>query len=217
MAEVNATSRNWRFQDLSGRIFGRLTVISHAGKRGEKNCWLCRCECGVQKVIMGESLRSGRAESCGCLNLEMVVARSTTHGKTHTSEFHIWTGIIQRCTDPNSRAFADYGGRGITVCERWRNSFEAFLEDVGPRPTSGHTIERKDNALSYDKDNCEWATRVAQNNNTRRNVFITHNGVTRTIAQWARESGLKYAVLYRRLKAGMSIEEALTIASSANG
>jgi hypothetical protein len=107
--------------------------------------------------------------------------------------------MINRCTNVNNEAYNDYGGRGITVCDRWLNSFEAFYEDMGPRPSPNHSIDREENDLGYYKDNCRWATRVEQNNNRRDNVYYEHNGITKTISEWASEYGIEYRKLYRRL------------------
>lgn len=134
-----------------------------------------------------------------------------THGLTRKCpEYSTWRGMIDRCTRQNSIAYKDYGGRGIKVCERWRESFQNFLDDMGKRPSSKHTIERSDNSRGYGPDNCCWATREQQGSNTRRNRVLVHNGRTRTLAQWAKETGLSGSLIAWRLEAGWPVEDALT-------
>src|SRR5690348_2738835 len=129
------------FQDLTGRQFGRLTVLSRAENApGEKPRWLCRCECGNIKIIRSEQLRKGESKSCGCLWLEL----RTIHGKSSIPEFLVWQEMIARCTIPDSANYSRYGGRGIKVCDRWIESYENFTADMGPRP-EGMSIERVDN------------------------------------------------------------------------
>lgn len=162
---------------MSGKKFERLTVLSFdkidAGRRYR---WFCRCDCGIEKSIDGQYLRSGFTKSCGCLKVER--ARATmatnksaftgarlTHGMTETPTFRSWNGMIQRCTNPNRQNFFYYGGRGISVCERWR-IFQNFLDDMGIRP-EGKTIGRIDNEGNYELENCQWETMKQQSNNRR--------------------------------------------------
>ena len=133
-----------------------------------------------------------------------------THGKTQTAEYRVWSAMKRRCLNPNVIGFDKYGERGITICDRWINSFEAFLEDMGERPPM-HTIERVDNALGYSPDNCTWATRKEQASNTRRNHNITFEGITKTLTQWAEYLGLKQSTIRQRMSRGWSIKQALTI------
>lgn len=129
-----------------------------------------------------------------------------TGSPEHTS----WRGMIARCTQPNNKMFAEYGGRGITVCARWLESFDNFFADMGSKPTPHHTIERIVTKGNYEKSNCKWGTEIEQANNKRNNVFFTYDGRTQTAAQWAREIGLTYFTLYGRLSRGWSIERAIT-------
>ena len=134
-----------------------------------------------------------------------------THGFTGTREHIVWKHIRQRCNNPNDKSYPDYGGRGITVCERW-DDFTLFLEDMGERPTPQHTIERRDTDGDYCPENCYWAAdRFIQNNNTRKNVFLTFEGRRLTIAQWAAEKGIEKDVLYKRRRRGWSVEDTLTL------
>lgn len=123
------------------------------------------------------------------------------HGMSHAPEYRIWCGIIDRCRRPSRPEYPNYGGRGISVCDRWQN-FSSFFADVGPRPTRRHSIDRIDNDGNYEPANVRWVTRKVQNNNSRRNRYITASGKTLTIAQWADETGLRYSLIQQRLYMG---------------
>lgn len=160
---------NARF-DLTGKTFGRLTVLSFAGIAARKRAytWLCQCACGKTKTVISHCLRSGHTRSCGCLSRDVCIERSTIHGMTHTPEFRIWKAMISRCTNPKVKSYRDYGARGITVCDRWKNDFAAFHQDMGNRPSPELTLERVDNERGYEPDNVIWATRLSQNRNRRK-------------------------------------------------
>jgi hypothetical protein len=162
------------------------------------------------------ALRRGATQSCGCLHLERakehIAARNQTHGLSHTPEYEIWCGIIKRCCNPKNRSWKNYGGRGIKVCARWRESFGSFLADMGPRPSTTHSIERKDNDGDYEPENCVWATPAEQARNTRRTLTITHENVTQSLADWALAKGMKQETLYKRLYImNWTVADALTI------
>lgn len=196
------------FKDLVGQVFGRLTVIERAENYHRKfSRYLCRCECGRTLTVPGGHLRTSHTRSCGC-----IVNRRGTFGLSKKiSEYNIWAFMIQRCLNPANPAFADYGGRGITVCERWRESLANFLSDMGPRPGPRYSIDRLDNNGPYAPENCRWATRIEQNNNTRTNRMLSFNGKTQTMAQWARELGIQKTTLHARFNLyGWSVERALT-------
>ena len=170
-----------------GHGYGRLVVVERADNAAQGYArWFCVCDCGARTVVSGANLRSGNSRSCGCLRLEAakrtgeINSKPRTHGhcmdRRHSPTYNTWSCMIQRCTDENQRAWPNYGGRGIGVCERWRNSFEMFLADMGERPR-GRTIHRVDNNGDYEPGNCEWATRLEQNAGRNRRTR-KHGGMT---------------------------------------
>jgi len=196
-------------KDFTGMKFGYLDVIRFDGVRGRNAYWLCRCKCGVEKAIIGQSLRKGQG-SCGCNTGKRISESKIEHGKSKTSEFAIWVSMIQRCTNKNAASYPYYGGRGISVCDSWLNSFEAFLGDMGIRPSSSHSIERIENDGNYEPANCRWANDFEQACNRRNNVRLTVNGVTLIVAEWARKIGVIPSVIHNRIRRGWSAEQAIT-------
>jgi hypothetical protein len=142
---------------------------------------------------------------------ERTIHRRTTHGASYTPEYDIWSGMKARCHTKSHKQYADYGGRGIRVCEGWRASFAAFLRDMGPRPTTEHSLDRIDNDRGYEPGNVRWATDVDQTNNQRTNRKLTHNGETHTLAEWGKRLGIRAGAIQLRLHRGWSVEEALTV------
>ncbi len=189
--------------DMIGNIYGRLTVKRRAFIDGRHPRWVCRCECGTEIIAFGLNLRRGFTRSCGCLAREETAARNRTHGASPrghlTAEYRAWRGMKTRCTNKNEPSYRYYGGRGISVSEQWLNDFQAFLADMGPRPSSQHSIERIDNSGNYEPSNCRWASRSEQAANKRNNRLITHDGLTLPISEWARQHGLKAGTLRRRI------------------
>lgn len=195
--------------DISGLRFGRWTVVRFAGARHGKRQYVCRCDCGRERPVAAGHLRRGLSTSCGCRAKEANQARAT-HGRSGTLEYMIWGAMVQRCCNPRARAYPKYGGRGITICDRWRRSFEAFIADMGPRPSPSHSVERKDNNGPYSPANCVWATDETQANNSRQNVFLEFGGRRLTVTQWSREIGCDMHTLRSRLRMGWSVDKALT-------
>jgi hypothetical protein len=199
-------------QDLTGMRYGRLAVIglSHRSARRQSH-WSCICDCGRQIVVRKDSLTGGRSLSCGCLRGERVSAATSTHHLTGSPEWWAWVHMNQRCFNPRNRSYPRYGGRGITVCERWRGKegFPAFLIDMGHRPSKSHSIDRINNDKGYCPQNCRWATIGEQNRNTRTNRKITFNGETLCAAEWAVRLGMVKRTLYNRLSRGWSVERAM--------
>jgi hypothetical protein len=193
-----------------GATFGRWTVIGPE-KPASIRRWMCLCECGEIRAVRKEKLLDGTSQSCGCLQRENL----TTHGMTasavrrKSSEYWIWNTMIQRCTNRRARNYADYGGRGISVCERWL-SFPNFFADMGLRPSNLHSLERMDNASGYSPANCCWATRREQNQNRRNNRRFTVQGETKCLAEWARALGCSHTTILARIRMGWTEERAVS-------
>lgn len=176
------------FIDLTGRKFGRLTVLSRAGDTKHKHPqWNCQCDCGAMSVVRGQSLRAGTTVSCGCFGRDQkgeICRARATHGHSsrtkQTRAYTAWVGMLQRCTNPSNPKFYLYGGRGITVCRRWQNDFANFLADMGEPPV-GLTLDRKDVNGHYEPGNCRWASQREQQNNRSNNRRIEWRGQNLTI------------------------------------
>lgn len=191
--------------NLLGQKFGKLTVVAFHGQDAKGNSlWLCKCDCGNDYIGVGAQIKRLHSKSCGCIQVSAAQEASRTHGMTGTPTYQSWLNLKTRCLNPNREQWNDYGGRGITVCQRWLDSFEAFYADVGERPSVQHTIERKDTNGNYEPGNCVWATRQEQNRNRRDNRKITVDGVTKCAAQWAEEKGINVETLVKRVQVGTS-------------
>lgn len=202
--------------DLTGIRFGRLTVV----EKVDRLHWRCTCDCGGTRAPQASALRSGMTQSCGCLHRERAAAGKTTHGYASGGrkrpEYKIWGAMIRRCHVGADPAFPRYGGRGITVCARWRfgedgqGGFECFIADMGDRPEASRTIERVDNDLGYSRSNCVWASRTEQVRNRRNTVMVEWMGDRLPLAEACERQGLPYSVVKQRLHVGWPLDKALT-------
>ena len=190
------------FKDLTGRRFGKL-IVTGIAERGQKAGvrWKCKCDCGSTTIARSSDLNNGHRKSCGCL----------THGMSKSRVYRIWHNIKSRCENPNCPEFRDYGGRGIEVCEEWKNSFVAFRDwALANGYRDDLTIEREDNDGNYCPENCRWATKKEQANNRRSAHLVTYNGETCSITEWAEKTGIKMNTILWRLNHGWPVERALT-------
>lgn len=213
--------------DLTGQVYSRLTVLSEAEPKrtpcgSVKRRWLCRCACGVLRVVMAGDLRSGKTLSCGCLQSEWSRSKLLANPMRQTTppkhnwlrpEYGVWCAMRTRCTNPNFKDFKNYGGRGITICPEW-DSFETFLSDVGERPSDKHSLDRIDNNGNYEPGNVRWADRTTQVNNRRVTVWLEWDGERKTLTQWAQAIGIRPATLANRLRSGWPLDRALTEGAS---
>lgn len=196
-----------RQADLTGQRFWRLVAEAYDRARHE---WRCRCDCGGTASVRVTALRKGAQVSCGCWRRERP-APNRTHGRTLTPEYRSWRAMKRRCLNPAASQYAYYGGRGITVCDRWRDSFEAFLADMGPKPGPAYSLDRHpDPDGPYAPGNCRWATQGEQVKNSRAVRWLIHDGVTDNVAGWARRVGLPARLIALRLSRDWTVARALT-------
>lgn len=186
-----------------GTIFGDWIVINSVpvktgAGRGIKTNYLCRCVCGVERIVNASNLRRGLSTGCGCRADRETSIRSKTHGMTRDPIYAVWRTMKQRCEKTNFRQYKDYGGRGIRVCDRWQ-VFESFLEDMGLPPTTFSSLERKDNDKGYEPGNVIWADRLTQARNKRNTVRFQHRGLSLTLGEWSQLLGIKKATLASRI------------------
>lgn len=199
--------RNKPSEDLTGKRFGRWTVLGYVGK----SKWECKCDCGAIRVISSNALKCGRTKSCGCYRQEVTTERNITHGMNKTPLHSRWLGMKNRCYNPNDSSYHDYGARGIYVCDEWKDDFRAFYDWSMSNGFEEHlSLDRVDNSGPYAPWNCRWADRATQNRNTRRNRLVTVGGKTQTIMDWAKEKGVREALIRRRLNAGWDAERAVS-------
>lgn len=200
-------------KDITNQRFGRLVALGPIGRRDKHIEWLCHCDCGKTISASGKELRSGHTKSCGCQKRDSTIKRNTTHGMSNQPIYETWQSMIKRCTNPNTRSYPDYGGRGITVCDEWRHDFQAFYSHVSQLPHYGekrYTLDRTNNSLGYFPGNMRFATATQQGRNQRQTIILTHNDKTQCLADWAEELGLTYSTLYQRIYLGWTTERALT-------
>lgn len=198
--------------DLTGQRFGRLVVIKRADKEStekkKKAYWECQCDCEKTTIAETSNLRGGQTKSCGCLKKERTKKSNTKHGFFGKPEYRAWASMMTRCFNTKNKGFPDYGGRGITVCERWRK-FENFYADLGQRPGKGYSLERLRNNGHYEPGNVIWATPKQQSRNKRNNIILTHNGQSNILADWAEELNIGDGAIRARLRRGWTIEQIL--------
>lgn len=208
-----------KVQDITGRKFDRLTVISYAGvNESNRAIWTCICSCGKSINAVGEYLRSGHKRSCGCLQ------KVHTHGMTYTRFYRIWNGMNRRCFEITHHAYNRYGARGITVCPEWRifdkfkeDMYESYLKHVKDFGEGQTSLDRGDNEYgNYTKENCAWKTHREQGINTRTNVFLEYNGEKKCITDWDRSLGVWPGTIRKRLDAGWELDRALTTPPNKN-
>ncbi len=192
--------------DLGGQRFGRLTVEFYEGLRNGKAYWRCVCDCGAQASVGAGLLRSGKTTSCGCYRSELMGKIKRKHGMVGTPEYNAYSSMLGRCLNKNNHKFSQYGGRGIKVCERWRESFVNFYADMGARP-DGCSLDRINVNGNYEPGNCRWATAVQQGQNKTNTINLAYNGETKCLAEWSRQYGVPLVTAYSRLQRGLTFEQ----------
>jgi len=205
MANNNSTRQRPNFKDLTGQTFDKWTVLDLAPRdtwKSGRTQWRCQCVCGVERNVFSDSLLRGMSNGCPSCS-------STTHGEIWSPEYMVWKAMRQRCNCPTTLNYHDYGGRGITICKRWDN-FVSFLADMGPRPSSKHSIDRIDNNRGYYPENCRWTTTHIQARNKRNNRLLSLDGRTQCIRDWENETHIHYNTIWNRLDRGWTVVEALT-------
>ena len=204
-----------KFQDIVGERFGRLVVKDKHSKRNQFNRiqWVCECDCGSTLLVDTGSLKSSNTKSCGCLRRDDAIRKgkaNRTHGMTGSPEHKIWRGMKDRCTNEKNTFYANYGGRGITVCAEWMNDFAACYRDVGERPSPRHSIDRIDTSGNYEPGNVKWSTHDEQANNKRNNTHYHFNGELLSLSQISKLTNIPQPTLWSRLnRMKLSIDEAV--------
>lgn len=198
-----------RLKDIIGKKFNMLTVIRSVGFKKYGCFFLCQCDCGKQKEIQGSLVKRGRVVSCGCLAAEKASQRHFKHGASGTKLYKVWKGMIERCYVPKCKNFKNYGGRGILVCDRWKNSFVSFKEDVIEGYSEGLELDRIRNDEGYHQGNFRWVTHKANNNNKRTNCYVEYKGEIKTASEWAEIYDLNSRCISNRVRDGFTGEEAI--------
>lgn len=196
------------FKNLIGKKYGHLTVIGLSDKMsGRKSYWYCQCDCGNEVEVRSDHLTTGNTLSCGCLKKaqdRINLTKFHRHKESHTKLHDTWSRIKQRCLNPNNKSYVNYGGRGITICKEWSESYESFRDwSLNNGYADNLSIDRIDVNGNYEPSNCRWANAKQQANNRRSNLSVTYNGKTKTLKQWSEIFDLSYSVLSRRYKTGL--------------
>lgn len=197
-------------KDISGKKFGKLTAVKYVSKNSHnQSLWEFKCDCGKLIVYRGSDVVSGHINTCGCSRVGCQNAKR--HGMSGTKEQQTYYAMMNRCYNLNNKRYHNYGGRGVKVCERWLNSIDDFLLDVGLAPSPKHTLDRYPNKYgNYEPGNFRWATMKEQQNNRTNNHIIEYNGLSLTLAQWREKIGISKSTMWGRLKAGWPVERLLT-------
>lgn len=203
------------FIDITGRMFHSWTVIEYAGQnRWGHSMWLCRCRCGTEASVGAKDLRSGRHNQCR--RCAVTKHGHGKYGRQRTPSYMVWQSMRERCNNTESISYDRYGGRGISVCDRW-NDFSAFLADMGERPSLSHTIDRVNNDGNYEPGNCRWATAAEQATNRSDNRMLTHDGKTMCVSEWAIAIGVPHYIIRNRLRIGWSVDRTLSVRPKPRG
>lgn len=194
--------------ELAGQRFGRLVVVELHGVRNGCAIWRCKCDCGKETLTKGSLLRNGKTKSCGCLREEVRRTSTRKHGLSNYRPYYVWKDIKRRCYDETATGYKNYGGRGISMCDEWKDNVMAFCDWAH---TSGYqrgmSIDRIDNDGNYEPANCVWKTMKEQGNNKRTNHIVEIGGIKRTLSEWADFAGIAYGTVYARVEKGYSGEE----------
>lgn len=198
-------------QDIVGNRYGRLVVteFSHLSDDRKRTYWKCKCDCGAEITTRGDGLKSGHTNSCGCYNRDLVsqTKGATTHGLSDGRIYGIYSGMIQRCYNPNNTSYKRYGGRGITICQEWLDDFMNFYNwSMANGYQDDLSIDRIDFNGNYEPSNCRWATSQEQSNNTSRNLYITYKGETKSLKQWCNDLDIPYKTAHYKIRKGFAPE-----------
>lgn len=199
--------------DMTGKRFGRLTVLYRLPNDKHANAvWMCKCDCGNQKPIVGAALRKGVVVSCGCFHHDELISRITTHGQSRTKLFHTWQHMKARCNNPHHKHYKYYGGKGIKVCQEWENDFTIFAEWSNNNGyVEGLTIDRIDPSKGYEPSNCKWATRQEQQSHLSSCLVYEIDGVSHNLSDWCKIYNRPHETVRKRLLNGWDIVSALTV------
>lgn len=195
--------------NLLGEVFGCLRVVGGPYRKGRCTWWVCACNCGREVRVRGHSLQSGDTKSCGCFAKAQTALRSTTHGMSKTAIYRTWRCMLSRCYYVKDKCYNIYGGRGVVVCNRWKDSFENFYADMGDRPSNRHSLDRIDSNGNYCPENCRWATPIEQANNRRNTIRVCIDGVSKSLVDWAEFYGTRLDTIITRIHRGWPLEEAV--------
>ena len=196
--------------DLTGQQYGKLKVLELAVDiPGKKKKWLCRCECGNEIIVAGSNLRNGHTTGCKKCAMKDLKKGNIKHGMSDSKLYSVWRGILNRCENPKSRSYSDYGAKGISVCDEWHDSVNFIKWSCDNGYKEGMEIDRKDNTAGYSPSNCRWVTRIENANNKSNNRRFVYNGRGMTMAEIARKNNINYKLFHKHISQGMSVEDAI--------